>query len=245
MTVDKNDFIYMKIYNDIYEKIKSNVLKPGGRIQPENVLKEQYNVSRDSIRKALQKLENDGLISRRAGAGTYVTSKIADYSLASQESFTEQMIKIGKVPSSEILSIEILSDYDAEIGEKLDLVPGEKLYRVCRVRKADGDPMALEIVYVSQKLVPNLHTLLYEDTSLYKLYEDYYNLKMKDMEVHIEAELADKDVQKKLRLKENTPILKISGVMQLEDQRPHYYFVCYHIGHKYSFSVRLPRKRAS
>ena len=50
---------------------------------------------------------------------------------------------------------------------------------------------------------------------------------------------------KKFRLKENTPILKISGVMQLEDQRPHYYFVCYHIGHKYSFSVRLPRKRAS
>ena len=125
-------------------------------------------------------LENDGLISRRAGTGTYVTSKIADYSLANQESFTEQMKKIGKIPSSEILSIEILSDYEAEIGEMLDLVPGEKLYRVCRVRKADGDPMALEIVYVSQKLVPNLHTLLYEDTSLYKLYEDYYNLKMKD-----------------------------------------------------------------
>ena len=36
MAIDKNDFIYMKIYNDIYEKIKSNVLKPGGRIQPEN-----------------------------------------------------------------------------------------------------------------------------------------------------------------------------------------------------------------
>ncbi len=243
MTTNKNDFIYMQIYHDLQEKIKTNEIKRGEKLPTENELKDQYNVSRDSIRKALTKLENNGTIIRRAGSGTFVTSEIADYSLSYQESFTEQMIKIGKKPSSDILAIEILNDCEKDIATKLAIEPDERIYKICRVRKADGEPMALEIVFVPQKLVPNLHTFLYEETSLYQLYEDRYQLKMKDLEVHIQAELADKVVQKKLKLKENTPILKISGTMTLENHQPHYYFICYHIGTKYTFSTRLPRKK--
>lgn len=243
MTAHQNDFIYMKIYHDLQEKIKSNKIKRGEKLPTENELKDQYNVSRDSVRKALMKLENSGMIIRRAGAGTFVKSEIADYSLSYQESFTEQMKKIGMRPSSEILSIEILTDYDEDIAAKLALQDDERIYKICRVRKADGEPMAYEIVFVPQKIVPNLHTLLYDETSLYQLYEEHYHLEMKELEVHIQAELADKIVQKKLKLKENTPILKISGVMTLENHQPHYFFICYHIGTKYTFSTRLPRRK--
>ena len=241
MAGDKKYFYYMRVYNDLREQIESGKIAPGGRLLPENQLTEIYHVGRDTIRRALAKLDSDGFITRKAALGTFVKTSTANYSLSNHESFTEQMRKIGKKPASEILSIELLSFLDAPIAKFLVMEPNEKVYRLKRVRTADGEPMALEIAYIRQKLCPNIHTLIFEDTSLYELYENHYLLKMGYINLKIEAEMPDSTLVKLLAISAKTPLLKTTSSMKLLDGQPLYYVISYHIGGKYIFSATLPR----
>jgi len=233
----------MRIYQELHDSIESGAFKLGSQLPTENELKIKYAVSRDTVRRALAKLENEGYIIRKAAAGTFIRTRKTDYSLSSHASFSEQMRAMGLVPSSDICSIQISTDFPAEITSQLEVEPTEKIYRICRLRRANGDPMAYEVVYLPQKICPNLHTHILEGTSLYELYENHYGLQMGNISIKIEAETASGESQQILRLANNTPILKVTSLMRLQDGQPLYYVVSEHIGGKYVFTAVLPRKQ--
>lgn len=241
MAKETTGFIYMNIYNDLKETIESKTLKPGERLPTESELTESYSASRDTVRKALGKLENEGYISRRAATGTVVRYKKADYALARMESFTEQMLSRGMTPSSEMHIIELAPEPSAEVMEELRLGERDKIYKVARLRKADGTPMAYEIAYISQALCPNLHLYLTDDASLYNLYENKFGLHMKYGRVALEAELPSQHLQKVLEIKQNVAVLKMRCTVMLEDETPLYHVICYYVGDKYMFTADLPR----
>lgn len=241
MAKDRADFIYLRLFNDLRQKIFSGELKPGEKLPPEYEMKDHYGVSRDSLRKALAKLEQNGYITRRAGMGTYVKFKKADYPLMRMESFSEQMRARGLEPSSEILSIELSTDMQPHVRDELALGKADRIYKICRIRKTGGQPMAYEIAYIPYKLCAGLHTHLLDDTSLYEVYEGVYQHRIGDARISLEAELSDHRLQKLLGLKASEPLLKMICTAFLEDGRPLYHVVCYYIGEKYIFTTSLPR----
>ena len=237
------NFIYTRIYNDIRQRIESGQLQPGERLETEMELRERYNVSRETIRRALSLLESDGLIVRKVSSGTFVRAQKTQYSPSSyHESFTEQMRKQGKRPSSQIRSIEILTELPPQIAAALQLQPGERVYCVKRIRLADDSPKAYEIAYIRQSLCPNLHTRILDDTSLYQVYEEDYHLDMGVIALKMEAINADPSLQKLLNLKGPVAMLKMTSVMHLTDSTPLYYVICYHIGEKYEYNTTMPRR---
>lgn len=238
-----HDFIYNRIYTELRERIDSGQLPPGSRLETELELRQRYGVSRETIRRALAMLESDGYIVRKVSAGTFVRGKKTQYAPSHyHESFSEQMRKQGKTPSSEIRSIEILTEVPPQVYTALELEEGERVYCLKRVRLADGEPMAYEISYIRQRLCPNLHTLLLEDTSLYCLYEDHYHLDMGNIDIRLEAISADSQLQKLLNLKSSMALLKLTSVMRLSDSTPLYYVISYHVGDKYEYNTTMPRK---
>lgn len=238
-----NDFLYTRIYTQLRQQIESGQIPAGARLETEMELRQRYNVSRETIRRALAMLESDGYIVRKVSSGTFVRAKKAQYAPSSyHESFTEQMHRQGKKPSSQIRSIEILNELPAQIRQSLQLSDGERVYCVKRVRMADGIPMAYEIAYIRQSLCPNLQTFLLDESSLYCIYEDHYHLNMDIIRLKIEAITADAQLQKILSLKESLAVLKITSLMYLEDGAPLYYVVCYHAGNKYEYTTTMPRK---
>lgn len=237
-----NNFIYNRIYSELRQRIECGELPPGSRLETEMELRQQYGVSRETIRRALAMLESDGYIVRKVSSGTFVRAQKTQYAPSSyHESFTEQMRRQGKKPSSDIRSIEMLSELPLQISAALELAEGERVYCLKRVRYADGTPMAYEIAYIRQSLCPNLHTMLLDDTSLYCLYEDYYHLNMDSIEMRIEAITADSNLQKLLNLKSSMAVLKMTSVMHLADATPLYYVICYHAGDKYEYTTTMPR----
>ena len=238
------NFIYNRIYNDLLQQIKTGQLSPGQKLKTEMELCQIYGVSRESVRRALSMLETDGYIIRKVSAGTFVQEKKTEYAPSSfHQSFTEQMIQHGKHPSSLIRSIELLSDeIPTQVVKSMNITAGERVYRVKRIRLADDVPMAYEIAYIRQKLCPNLHTKLLEDTSLYQLYEDYYHLDMGTIDLKIEAVSADSSLQKLLNLKRSMALLKMTSLMHLRDETPLYYVICYHVGELYEYKTSMPRK---
>lgn len=238
-----SDFMYNRIYNELRGRIDSGELEAGARLESEMELRQKFGVSRETIRRALSMLESEGYITRKVSAGTFVRPKKSQYATSSfHESFTEQMRRQGRKPSSEIHSIEILSELPAQIVLALQLNEGERVYCLKRLRLADGIPMAYEIAYIRQSCCPNLHTKLLDDTSLYCLYEDYYHLSMDRIEMKIEAVPSDVNLNKLLKLKGTNAILKMTSLMHLTDGTPLYYVVCYHAGDKYEFTTVMPRK---
>lgn len=238
-----HSYIYMRVYQQLRERIERGELAPGARMETEMELCSHFGVSRETVRRALSMLESDGLVTRKVAAGTFVTAPKTQYSPSRRhESFTEQMRRQGKHPSSQILSIEILTEPSPPIIELLELEPDERLYRVKRVRLADSVPMAYEISYIRQTLCPNLHTLLLEDTSLYSLYEDYYHLHMGQISLKMEAVTATPQLQKVLGLKNSLALMKMTSLMRLTDSTPLYHVICYHVGDQYEFTTVMSRE---
>ena len=122
----------------------------------------QYAVSRDTVRRALAKLESEGYLKRKAAAGTFVRIEKADYGLSRMESFSEQMLRRGLSPSSELPSIQLTADLPAPVRKELGFTGAERAYIISRLRKANGQPMAHEVAYIPCALCPDLHTHLVE-----------------------------------------------------------------------------------
>jgi GntR family transcriptional regulator len=239
----KTDFIYLKLYNELKGKIDSGELKPGDKLPPEYKLQEHYKVSRDTIRKSLTKLEQNGYIKRKAATGTFVTRQKADYTLSKVKSFSEQMYDRGAEPSSDILSIELLDsgELPPEVCERLEIRENSKVYKICRIRKANNDPMAFETVFIPYDLCPDIQTRLDAKASLYAIYEKNYGHQITSVQIVLDAEMPSAQVKKRLDLDSATPILKMLGTAFLDGSVPLYYVICYYAADKYTFSTQLPR----
>ena len=137
---------YQKVYTQIRDFISSDKWPLGETIPSETELVDYFNVSRITIRSALRLLSDDGLIVRKRGKGTVVTSTIP-HTNNCFESLTQKIIQNGDTPSSDILDFKKITNnnHTEHFNE------GEKLYFVKRLRKVNGKPYLISNAFVSYK----------------------------------------------------------------------------------------------
>ena len=137
---------YQNVYTQIRDFISSDKWPLGETIPSENELVDYFNVSRITIRSALRLLADDGLIVRKRGKGTVVSS-IIPQSNNCFESLTQKIIQNGDAPSSVILDFKKITNknHTEHFNE------GEKLYFVKRLRKVNGKPYLISNASVSYK----------------------------------------------------------------------------------------------
>lgn len=155
--------LYQKLQQALREAIQNRVLAPDEALPPERDLAEEFAVSRITVRKALDGLVAEGLLTRRQGAGTFVASRV-EKSFSKLSSFTEDMISRGRVPRSEWLK-RAEGSVTPEESLILGLSPGTPVYRFHRIRFADEAPMALEYTTVPAFSLPGVEAVgasLYE-----------------------------------------------------------------------------------
>ncbi|WP_243095497.1 GntR family transcriptional regulator [Thermus thalpophilus] len=130
-------------YMDLAQRLREEVLQkpPGAPLPPERALAEAYGVSRDSVRKALDLLEEEGLVVRRQGSGTFVARRATFRTRL--RGFSEEMRALGMHPETRLLRAET-GPAAPEEALGLGLSPGDGVLRLVRLRLADGEPMALE-----------------------------------------------------------------------------------------------------
>jgi len=134
--------LYQQLQRVLRAAIERQVLAPDEALPPERDLAQAYNVSRVTVRKALDGLVDARMLTRRQGAGTFVAARV-EKSFSKLSSFTEDMISRGRTPHSSWLS-RSAGQVTPEESLTLSLSPGAPVYRFNRIRYADGAPMALE-----------------------------------------------------------------------------------------------------
>jgi len=163
-------------------------LRAHERLPTERDLAKQFDVSRMTVRRALEQLVSEGRVYRVQGAGTFVTEPGIAKTIE-LTSFSEDMRRRGLRPGSTLL-VARLTTAGAEIGYALGLSPAEEVYHLERVRTADGVPMCIENVYLPATLFPGL---LDEPMtgSLYEVIERRYRIQAERAEQVVRATVLD------------------------------------------------------
>jgi GntR family transcriptional regulator len=163
---------YVQIEEELAERIRGGHLPPGARLPPERELAAQLGVSRMTVRQALGRLADRGLLVRERGRGTFVAAPKLVHSLSHLSGFYEQVRRQGLAPTSRLLRGEqVLAS--VAVAQVLAVRLGEPLYQVVRLRLGGGVPLALESSFFPAKLVPGLLALDLAGDSLYRLLERY------------------------------------------------------------------------
>jgi GntR family transcriptional regulator len=162
-TGDDHAPLYKQLQRALREAIQKKVLSPDDALPAERDLAEEFSISRITVRKALDGLVSEGLLTRRQGAGTFVAARV-EKSFSKLSSFTEDMISRGRTPRSEWIS-KAEGSVTPEESLTLGLSPGTPVYRFARIRYADGAPMAIEYSTVAGFALPSAEAVgvsLYE-----------------------------------------------------------------------------------
>ncbi|MCD8169826.1 MAG: GntR family transcriptional regulator [Clostridiales bacterium] len=136
--------MYKQIIDILGRKIEEGELRPGDRIPSEAELMQAYHGSRISVRSAINELEEDGMVVRSRGKGTFVASRKALYSVDDQIGFTHSCFQEGKVPRTEVLSVSWIYPTRADV-EFFGIDEDETILCTRRLRYVDDVPTMIEV----------------------------------------------------------------------------------------------------
>lgn len=143
--------LYHQVVQGIESAIRSGVLAPGSKLENEIDLAAALNLSRPTMRKAMDELVRAGLLVRKRGVGTQVVASQVRRPLELSSLYDDLVARGGK-PTTEVLTFSHV-EADAAICERLALRPGAKVYHFTRLRKVDGKPLALMENWVRDDVV--------------------------------------------------------------------------------------------
>ena len=214
-------------------------LSPGTPVPPERALSEQFGVSRTTVRQALHDLAVEGRIIRRQGRGTFVATPKVNHNVQ-LTSYTEAMTAQGLRPGSRIVDVAITEAED-EVASHLGLKQSALVTRVERVRYANGEPMAVETVYLDHNRFPGIAEELSEGLSLYAILEERFGVVPVDAEETIETVLAPPSASRLLGSDASTPMLLLTRSSRDVDGRPVEYVRSLYRGDRFRLTARLTR----
>lgn len=202
---------YQRIARDIVTAIKSGKIKQGDRTLSENEIIARYEVSNTTARKALQEMEHEGWITKIKGKGAFVRTDAVARRINKILSFTRNMIQAGRKPSTRLLDSRIIkTDYSSVINGRRYTVKAP-VFKINRLRLADGAPMMLETRYISMALCPGIDKMNLED-SLYEIYEKEYKLHLTRIEQTLGVEMLSSVIMGFFDLQETAPAFRVEGV---------------------------------
>jgi GntR family transcriptional regulator len=239
--IDKRSPIpfYYQLESYIKNQINAGILQPGDNIPSEREYAENYEISRMTVRQAINSLVNEGLLYRKKGSGTFVSNKKIEQPLQGLTSFTEDMKKRGMVPTSELVHFEIVPA-TSFIADELRISEYAPVYEIKRIRLADGEPMALETNYLSANLVKGL-TEEIVNASIYAYIEENLNLRIAHADQMIESIKASSEDAKLLKIKKDHPMLYIQRNTFLQDGTPLELVKSHYRGDRYKFFIKMNR----
>lgn len=226
---------YKIIENYIIDLIHSGQLKTGDQIETELQLSNRFNIGRITVNKALNNLANEGILKRIPGKGSFVAEKILTKSMRSHNSFTEDMLALGKKAGSTLLEYKVMKAGQVEgLSAKFGVPENDYVHYFVRIRTANDLPIALSYTYINTTVLPSINVKALEGSLKQQLVDAGVNIDG-DREITLSSHLPTPE-QKKLLNIGTVALLKNSHVSYTAEGIPYEYNETYYLGDYYEYS---------
>lgn len=233
--------LYAKVEAALASSILGGAPPAGGQLPTEDSLIERFQVSRPTIRKAMQNLAARGLVEIRRGKGTFVTEPKVMQELTALSGFAEDMHLVGRHPTARVIDTRVVSAAEA-VARRLALTTGEHVVRIQRVRLADGVPMSFDETYLPRELGEKVITNDLATAPIFSLLEEKYHVPLVEAEYRLEAVAAAPPVAAALDIEPGSPLFLIERTSYTEGKRPVDYEMLHYRGDLTQFVTRLKRR---
>jgi GntR family transcriptional regulator len=237
--------LYIKAKEEIKRFIDESGLEDGDMLPPEGKLCERLGISRGTLREAMRALEEEELVIRKQGIGTYVThsEQLISSTLDINEGVTEMIRGKNMVPGSRNVVIEELKA-SQKIAKVLSLKVGEFVTLIKRVRTANDIPVAYTEDYIPAKHIPETVLKNIGEGSLYTLLEDRFNIALASSLLRLMPIKASRVMAKELSIKQGDLLLFLQQTDAGNDGVPILYSEEYFVSQRFEFVVMRKRRRA-
>jgi DNA-binding GntR family transcriptional regulator len=214
--------LYVQIRKKLQDLIHSGILRPGSKLPPETELATQFGVSRMTLRQALNKMVEDGIIEKKRGVGTFVTkeSDIINAKLVFPPSLSSMLIKEGYKPSSQLINREVTKQIPATGRKLLNLNSKDLVIYTERLRLGNNIPLAINKSWIPDKLVPGFSNNELVDDSIIKTLIEVYNVLPSFGSEWVEPVLATKQETELMQVPINTPLLLMTTISYSYNETP-------------------------
>ena len=232
------------LYLQIKETLKNHILDGeydiGDRLPSENKLRAAFGVSRDTVRQALQALQDDQLIESIHGKGHFVCRAKAVQNLGRLQGLRESVAASGLEVRSKVLGAGECPA-DARVAEVFGVALGAPIFELRRVRFINRQPASLDVSYFRPEIGQRLLQYDLAGRDVFDILENDLAIPLRAAEITIEIGEASDDLRQALRMKSAEPVLRIERTTLTFDGDPLDFEYIYARGDCYQFRVRVPR----
>lgn len=207
---------YLSIYKELSKHIKNGKYKPNDLLPSETELMKTYNVSRDTIRKSLNILTQEGYIQKAQGKGSFVLDiNRFSFPVSGVVSFKELGKRLGKEFDTDVKILELIEIKDNKYSY-LNFNKNETAWKIYRTRKIDNENIILDKDFILKKYVKDLTYDICRN-SLYEYIENKLNLKISYAKKQITVEKCNAEDKMYLDLKDYDTVAVVKSYTYLED----------------------------
>jgi GntR family trehalose operon transcriptional repressor len=227
----KNKFL--SIYNDFVKKIENGELKPNTKLPSENELVQDYDTSRETIRKSLNLLSQNGYIQKIRGKGSFVLEiRKFNFPIGGLVSFKELSKKLGKDSSTIVKELELIQP-DSVLKNNME-AEDDEIWKVVRVRKIGNENIILDKDFFIKSCVSNLTKEICEN-SIYEYIENELGIRISFAKKVISVEEATEEDKQYLDMGNYTMIVVVQNYVYLNDTTLFQYTESRHRPDKFKF----------
>ncbi|AZB42997.1 GntR family transcriptional regulator [Bacillus sp. FJAT-42376] len=230
-----NRHLYLQVIDRIKEDIKNGAYKEREKLPSEFDLAKNLGVSRATLREALRILEEENVIIRRHGVGTFVnTIPLFSSGIEQLNSVTAMIRQGGKTPGTIFLSSSVTGARDEEI-QRFGLLEDEEIFQMERVRTANGEPVVYCLDKIPGKLLPK--DMIHDSESLFELLESETDSKIGHAITAIEPIGYHEKISPLLNCEPETSLLLLKQLHYDQQDRAVLYSLNYFRADMFSFHV--------
>lgn len=232
--------LYGQVAQILIQKIEDGTYPEDTYIPTEKELQEMFQVSRITIRQAINRLVNDGYVQKERAKGTRVLACKIVENMNYISSFHHEMEERGLSYHLEFVNIsKRMSTF--EISQNLQIEKGSEVYQLYRVYSVENQPLTVMIDYMPIELDLPMDVESYQG-SLYAYFEKEKNIYITKVTDTISIAYATKKIAEFLKVKEKAPLLKRTRVSLDQNKRIIEYVVTYYRPDKYMYSVTFGKE---
>ncbi len=232
--------LYYQIYVLIRDKILSGDYTNGTLIPTEKQLEQTFNVSRITVKRALDELAKEGLVSRQRGRGTIVTfSAPVSSTLGNMDGLLEDLLNIVQETKVHILEFDYVTA-PPHVTDALELAPDAKVQHAVRTRYKGDTPFSYVITYLPEEIGRSFQRADLKDQPILALIEKT-GVTVARARQTVTATLADGTTGSALNIGIGSPLLKVSRIVYDDNDRPVEYIIIYYWPGLYRINMELSR----